>query len=500
MEFCRRWGIVNSVQNSDYPRERPQDNVYVTSLAGFELGRHSVPAMSDTVSPLESPEHNYRCPQHLFDPILLEHVRRYPHVSVLHNVEMVGLIAGDERVEVELLDQSSQTRRTVSAEYVVGCDGAGSATRQVMGANMVGAGVLTYTTNVIFRSTDATFLRATNDGYRWIFIGPEGTWATLVAINGRDEWRFSIIGSASPHVPQSSEIEQAIERAAGGRFHYEILSVVPWSRREAVASSYRRGRVFIAGDAAHVMSPTGGFGMNTGIGDAVDLGWKLEAVLNGWGGAGLFEAYEPERRPVAVRNSREATANLGRMLAPREREISSEMFEPGRGGDEVRASFGREFSELMSSEWNTLDIHLGYVYDRSPICLYDGGDGQRLGEGKAPRVGARAPHARTEDGGSTLDWFGRGFVIVTLDGTEKAAEPLLAAGRAEGIPLQCRTAASGEAAVRYSRLLTLVRPDGHVCWSSDDIPGQTTSQEILRFCSGRLPASDNDHGEGPRGV
>ncbi len=113
-----------------------------------------------------------------------------------------------------------------------------------------------------------------------------------------------------------AEVHAAIRRAVGADFDYEILSVMPWTRRELVADAFASGNVFLAGDSAHAMSPTGGFGMNTGVGDAVDLSWKMTAVQQGWGGGALLGSYTAERHPVALRNVTEASGNLGRMLSP----------------------------------------------------------------------------------------------------------------------------------------------------------------------------------------
>ena len=148
-------------------------------------------------------------------------------------------------------------------------------------------------------------------------------------------------GNAKVRAPDTrpdpgSSARDALRRAMGRDFDYELLSVMRWVRRELVADSYGTARVFIAGDAAHLMSPTGGFGMNTGIQDAVDLGWKLEAAVRGWGGPELLRSYEVERRPVAVRNVTEASSNLGRMLSTRARLPPPEIFQPGPAGDAAR--------------------------------------------------------------------------------------------------------------------------------------------------------------------
>ena len=139
-------------------------------------------------------------------------------------------------------------------------------------------------------------------GYRYMFVGAQGVWATIVAINGNDEWRMSIIGNAQErHNYSDDELKAFAHKAVGPTFDLEILSILRWTRIEQVADSYGRGRVFIAGDACHLTSPTGGLGMNTGIGDAVDIAWKVAACLEGWGGPALLASYGIERRPIAHR-------------------------------------------------------------------------------------------------------------------------------------------------------------------------------------------------------
>ncbi len=204
----------------------------------------------------------------------------------------------------------------LESDFLVGCDGASSAVAAALGVEFDGKAALTNTTNVIFRCPDLLQLHDKGEAYRHIVVTPQGTYATLVHINGYDRWRMSVV-QTPPGGLNADEVDAAIRRVVGRDFRFEVLSINNWTRRELVARRFGEGRVFIAGDAAHVMSPTGGFGMNTGIGDAVDLAWKLDAVIAGWGGPLLLESYTAERRPVAVRNSREASDNLARMLSPK---------------------------------------------------------------------------------------------------------------------------------------------------------------------------------------
>src|ERR1700722_19880835 len=230
---------------------------------------------------------------------------------------------------------------------------------------MAGPAALTYPTNVIFRCPDLVALHDKGRAYRFIILGPEGTWSTIVAINGTDQWRFSIIGGSEPREHSTDEIHQLIRRAVGRDFDFEILTVMPWVRRELVAERYHAGRVLLAGVAAHMLSPTGAFGMNTGIQDAVDLAWKLAAVRQGWGGRHLLDSYDAERRPIGHRNVREAAANFRRMTSTRPGPL---LLDPTPAGDAFRQQLGAEFSAIMRHEWFTLGVHLGYRYEDSPIC------------------------------------------------------------------------------------------------------------------------------------
>jgi FAD binding domain-containing protein/aromatic ring hydroxylase-like protein len=335
---------------------------------------------------------------------------------------------------------------------------------------MRGNPALTYTTNVIFRCPHLLSLHDKGKAYRHIFIGPEGTWATMVAINGRDEWRFSIIGGSEQREYTTEQIKAAIQRAVGRDFEFEILSVMPWVRRELVADQYRNGRAFIAGDAAHVMSPTGGFGMNTGIQDAVDLSWKLAAVIEGWGDDGLLDSYGTERQPVGARNAGEASGNLRRMLSV---PPHPDLLDDTSQGAATREKVGQEFSEAMRREWFTLGAHLGFRYEGSPICWPDGSEAppdDPRSYVPTARPGHRAPHAILADGRSTLDLFGRGFTLLGFSANADEAEPLIAAAKQRKLPLTFVTIDDPKIASLYQCKFVLVRPDGHVAWRDDRMP------------------------------
>jgi len=524
MEFCRRWGLTEKIRHCGYPKDYPQDMVYLTSFDGYELGREEFATPSGGAEERRtstSPEARFRCPQNLFDPILRNFAAAQTDVRLAYESTLESFVDHGSHVTARIVQKGGVVN--VHAKYLVGCDGAASTVRQQIGIGMSGLGTLTYTTNILFRCPGLSGHGKVRLGYRYIFIGPEGTWATVVAINGGDIWRLSIIGSKEKVELDDADVRFAIDRILGANAPtYEILSIVPWARKELVADTYCKGRVYLAGDAAHVTSPTGGFGMNLGIADAVDLSWKMDAALSGWSGDALLATYETERRPVAQRAVREASGNLLRTLSPKP---DAMLLEPGFAGARLRYETGRRFSATMLREWYKLGIDLGYVYADSPIVAPEPfevaftaarGEGEkvqlvppqtRLEDGSeltttmlrelqrlsvhlalgddvcAPwselspqevmlytqtaKPGARAPHIWLKDGRSTLDWFGRGFVLVDTGGATNTVKQLMDAIVSRGVPLTHKVASSddhGPIASCYGAPLTLVRPDGHVAW------------------------------------
>jgi 2-polyprenyl-6-methoxyphenol hydroxylase-like FAD-dependent oxidoreductase len=471
MEFCRRWGIADRVRASPYPRNYRQDYIWASAVTGFEFGREPFPALDDEPRPPQSPEKRERCPQDMFDPILARFVRSFPQVAMCYRTELTGFVQHADGVTATIVSDAGE--ETIEAQYLVGTDGAASTVRCLLDIPMSGNPALTYTTNAIFRCPGFNQLHDKGEFYRFIIIRPEGTFATIVAIDGRDRFRFSIVGSEEKHTYGEEEVRAAITTAFGRPFEFEILSIMPWVRRELVADSFGSGRVFIAGDAAHLTSPTGGFGMNMGIQDAVDLGWKLAATLQGWGGKDLLSSYDAERRPVAIRNVREASGNLRRMLSPRDAKPSPDAFHPGEAGEAARRAFGRAYTGMMKREWFSIGIHLGYRYEGSAVIVPDGTPeppDEIMSYEQTARPGHRAPHAWIDPDRSTLDLFGRAFVLLRLGANPPGAGPWLDAAQRVELALEEVAIKSEELLRLYGTRLVLVRPDGHVCWRGDATP------------------------------
>jgi hypothetical protein len=285
------------------------------------------------------------------------------------------------------------------------------------------------------------------------------------------------------------EAQEMVRRAMGRDFDFEILTVTYWTRRRMVADNYRSGLVFMAGDAVHIMPPNGGLGMNTGIGDAVDLGWKLAAVLAGWGGPRLLDSYETERRPIGIRQCDEAMANARRAVdSTKHAAIEDNTPEAAQ----LRAQLGARLADANRAAWDEPDAtHLGYRYDHSPIVASDGtppplepSDPRHYHQ--TARPGARAPHVWLQDGRSTHDLFGLGFTLLRLGEHPPTADALIGAARRHQVPLTGVRRKEPEIAALYERPLVLVRPDGHVAWRGDAVPEDPSNlTDLVRGAASR---------------
>jgi 2-polyprenyl-6-methoxyphenol hydroxylase-like FAD-dependent oxidoreductase len=469
MEFCRRWGVLDDVRNCGFPMDYPLDIVFSTGFEGYELIREHYPSLGEMRPPKESPERRQRCPQMWFDPILMRAVRQLPNVTVRLRTRVERVQALPSGASVEFIDEHSGRSETHSARFVVACDGATSAVRESLNIPMSGIPLLNYSIGVFFRSPGLLDSVGQAPAARFIFISPDGPVGNLTVVDGRDLWRFTFIAGKDRLDLDALDVEAVMRSVLGQSVPIEILSVAPWRRSQLVADHYRAGSVFLAGDSAHTMSPTGGFGSNTGIGEAVDLGWKLDAVLRGWGGPRLLDSYELERRPVAVRNSQAATTNFKGWYSSAD---LSGLLDAGPDGQSLRRRVGEELMAGTRAEWESNGVILGYRYEHSSICVADGSE-EPLDDFHVyvptNRAGHRAPHAWLADGKSTLDLFGDGFVLLDRRSERDDGALLLQAAASRGVPMR-REPLPGDQEQLYPTRFTLVRPDGHVAWRGETLP------------------------------
>ena len=471
MELCRRWGVAERVRAEGTPADFPHTALYVTSMNGWELARIDRPTHGGGGALAISPERPQRCNQIWFDRILADRISDLPSVGLRFGCRFETFAEESDGVVAIVNDRATGASHRVRARYLVACCGGRSAIPRLVGAGADGAPALGYPVNIFFRTPELWTFHDKGKTSLNFLIGPEGLWGNLTAIDGRELWRLTLQGTERYLDPKDVDVDAMLNRAMGRDFLREVIRVVGWTRRDFVARRWRFGRVLIAGDCAHQNSPAGGFGMNTGMGDVDNLGWKLAAVLAGWGGPGLLDSYEIERRPVARRNVGAATANFRAQTVTDVGQICDDT----AAGAALRQRIGARLAEEHRKQFISDGIALGYRYDPSPIVIADGSTPppdsiQRYTPSTHP--GCRAPHHWIEGTFSTLDLFGDGFVLVRLGRDAPDGAGLAEAARQCGVPLRVETLDDQAIAALYERRLVLVRPDGHVAWRGDDAPAE----------------------------
>jgi 2-polyprenyl-6-methoxyphenol hydroxylase-like FAD-dependent oxidoreductase len=475
MEFCRRWGIAEAVHACPFPPDYPLDIAFVTSLAGYELGRMARPPRMAQQPGIESPMRMQVCSQMWFDPILQRFARTFVHVSLRYRTRLESFDQNAGGVVAHILDLASGRRERVEADYLVGCDGANSPVRRALGIGLEGT-TLGHPLHLYFRAPQLLEICGRQPTVFFLTIDRDGLWSNVRIIDPANAmWRLMVLDSDGSLTPETVDRDGYLRRALGRELGVEWLGLSIWTRRSAVAERYAEKRVFLCGDAVHQLSPTGALGMNTGIGDATDLGWKLAAVLSGWGGEGLLSSYDAERRPIGIRN----VTMAGDFY------LSHEEFTDGMAaiedasaeGAALRQRVGDALIRDIGRMFRTTGMQIGYRYEASPVCVADGtppyADHPKNFVPSA-RPGSRAPHAWLGTGRSILDLFGRGFVLLRLGAGAPDASAFEAAAADRGVPFATVVITNPEVAALYECPLVLVRPDGHVAWRGTEIPANAT--------------------------
>ena len=469
MEFCRHLGVADALHNWGFPLDHGLDSVFVTNLQGYELGRVKTPPLNVPYDTPFSPERERPCPQTWFDPILKTCALEQASIDLRYQTELVSFEQDEVGVTVMLRDASGEMSR-VNAQYLVGADGYSSTVRQLLGIEVRGVKHLDVSMSVYLSIPDLVHKHHMGDAYRYLFVAEKGVWCVLTTIDGRDLYRIQLIGAGGADV-EKMDLNDVVKSCLGPEVNYTLHETSSWVRKSTVADRFMDGRVFIAGDAAHAHPPNGGLGMNTGILDAWDLGWKLSAVIKGWGGRHLLDSYDFERRPASARACEESLKNYGRLV--------DHVHAPDLDGstpqaEKLRKEVGQQLVKANEKAWHPIGIHLSHVYFPSPIVV----DDQTLRPNQeqdeyspSAQPGARAPHVWLKEGElSILDCFGPEFTLLNFGGGSVAALEL--AAQKVGLPLTVVVVDNVKAKHLYEKELTLVRPDGHIAWRGDALPEQ----------------------------
>lgn len=470
MEFMRRWGVAEAVRNASAPEDFPHTALYCTTLSGFEIARIDRPHHGGRGPTTTSPERAQRCNQIWLDPILRDLATSFASVDLRYRWRFEALTQTDEHVVATVHDLARDERRRIVAPYAIDCSGGHSSIRRQLDMTMSGSSYIGYFLSIFVKAPELWNHHAMGKAALINFVEPEGLWRNLVILDGRELYRFGVRGKAFYDAPEKVDVERMFTDVVGKKVPHEFISIRRWVARNVVSDSYRNGRVLFAGDAAHLNHPSSGLGLNTGLGDAVDLGWKLNATLAGWGGAALLRSYERERQPVGRRNIGHADVSHA---GDRERKPPPEIFQDTPAGERARRTMSDAIVASMTRKFITDGLALGYRYDPSPICWNEADAAPHASiEDYHPNAvtGSRAPHAWLPDGRSIIDLYGRRFTLVRFGETASDVSAIARAFASRGVPLAVESVGDPAIGALYERRLALVRPDGHVAWRADAPP------------------------------
>jgi 2-polyprenyl-6-methoxyphenol hydroxylase-like FAD-dependent oxidoreductase len=472
MEIYRRLGLADAIRSAGFHGDLPMDVfICLEDVVHPPLVHHRYPSVNELkrrsheVNNGSQPAEPYQLiSQYTLEPLLRRAAEATPGVRVRFGHEVVDFAQDDRGVTVRVRTEEGDDR-TFRCSYLVGCDGGASTVRAVLGVELRGESLLEMR-QALFHCEDlferipigkGRHYHVADDRHSFLIVQDDTKHFSLHAVVDGDE-----------------EMPKLFERIAGMPVDYSTLYVGTWTQRLMVADRYRDGRVLMAGDAVHLVIPTGGLGMNTGVGDAVDLAWKLAGTLQGWGGPGLLESYERERRPIGLRNvaaSRKAATGRRNWRATWQPDIADDT----PAGARTRAELARVADR--EQRWsNDLDgIERGYRYVGSPLVRHEDGGPDPDSFGYTPTTwpGARLPHVWLDESTAVQDRVGDGYTLLVLG--EGARDPSEVAGLAtafteRGVPFDLLRLPNAQARAVYGHDLLLLRPDLHVVWRGDTAP------------------------------
>ncbi len=473
MEIYRRLGIAGKIRAAGFPREAPMDVFIVTSLTEPPLLHLPYPSVAQAQAEIAAchdgslPLEPYQLiSQYTLEPLLKSVAESLPSVDVRYGCEFISFAQDADAVRATV--KTGNETRELSAHYLVGCDGGTSPVRRQLGIKLEGEANLMQFRQALFRCDDL---------FERIPIGKGRHYHVADA-----QHSFLIVQDSTKHftlhatVEDDEAMKSMFEAVVAMPVTYEMLSCAPWRQNLLLAERYGEGRVFLAGDAVHLMIPTGGLGMNSGVGDATDLAWKLAATLQGWGGPGLLASYEIERRQVGARNvDASRFASRGRRAwraayRPNIRDATPE-------GAATRANLTRIADVEQRKSNEMIGAELGYRYGGSPIIWPGAGEGPAYNFMKYEPTswpGARLPHLWLADGSALHDRIGDGYTLLRLAGTQTDPDPLARAFAGTGAPLTVLDIKDTQPREIYGYDLLLLRPDLHVVWRGNRLPDDSS--------------------------
>ena len=486
-ELFRRWGIADRLAAaSPFGVDYPSDVVFATRLGGYELMRFPNAFNCRPERDARYSEHAQWIPQYKVEAVLKARAAELPGVEFRFETGLQDFQDHGSHVTVTLRDLATGTSSEVSASYLVGADGARSTVREKLGIKMTGTSPLSHNHNIIFRAPGLAARHALGKAVMYWLVNEEVP-SVIAPLDSDDRWTFGC-----PRLNDASfDPASLIRKALGFDMEIEIVSRDEWTAHQLIAQQYARGRAFLIGDACHLHPPFGGYGMNMGIGDALDLGWKLSAVLAGWGGDQLLPSYEIERRQVHQRVIEESVANHS---FSSNKLVVAGIEGEGSEGDAARAGLSATIAETKQREFYSLGVVLGSRYLESPILAegHAAANDAASVPGYTPlaQPGCLAPHFWLEDGcaqgASLYDRFATGgfTLLVMRGGSEDAVNLFTDAATAAGVPVKLVHADIEALRALYKCYYALVRPDQYIAWCGNDL---SQAAGLLEKVAGKVP-------------
>jgi 2-polyprenyl-6-methoxyphenol hydroxylase-like FAD-dependent oxidoreductase len=488
MEQFRRLGIVEKVRNAGLPSDYPNDVVFRTTVIGTELSRIPIPCRDNRYTETEgpdawwpTPEPPHRINQIYLEPILLEHAAGMANVTLLNRTQVLSFEQDNLGVTAQAKNIDNETPITIKARYMVGCDGGRSEVRKQMGAKLEGTAVIQRVQSTYIRAPKLKDLIKGKPAWSCYVMNPRRC-GTVFAIDGDEQWL--IHNHLHPDEPEFDSIDrnESIRMILGvdSKFEYEVISKEDWVGRRLVANRFRNGKVFLAGDAAHIWMPYAGYGMNAGIADALNLAWLLSAHLQGWASERILNAYEAERQSITEQVSQFAMSHAQQMIKMK-KAVPGNIEEISEVGEGLRAQVGKDAYELNVQQFCCAGLNFGYFYENSPIIIKDVEQAPSYSMGsftESTVPGCRAPHFWLDNGKSLYDDFGDGYTLLSFDENVDANVDLLALknnATSKNIPLTVLSIKQTKIPASYKNKLVLCRTDQHIVWRGDALPSDMNS-------------------------
>lgn len=484
MEIFRRMGLSEKIRTAGLDASVPMDVYVVLAMNEPPLLRLPYPSVNEALEEIShsedasQPLEAYQLiSQYTLEPLLKSVAEQLPTVTVRYGSEFVSLEQDEGGVTARTTTKNGDV--TYRAKYVVGCDGGASPVRKQLGIKLRGEGNLLHLRQALYYSEELYSRIPLGDGPgrgRHYHVA-DGQATFLIMQDSTKHWTLHAV------VEKDEDMAAQFEKAVGLPVDYKMLYVGQWKQNLLLADHYGAGRVFLAGDAAHLVIPTGGLGMNTGVGDAVDLGWKLAATLQGWGGPNLLRSYEIERRQVGDRNvGASRYASLGRRKW--RSQYRPDIRDQTPAGQATRDNLARVADIEQRKTNEMIGAELGYRYVGSPVITDEPGGPEHLFREYHPTTwpGARLPHLWLGENDPVQDHIGPGYTMLRLGGTSIDTSAIDAAFKARGVPYQTLDIASKRVRDIYGYDLLLVRPDMHVVWRGRQ--AAEDAQELVGMVTG----------------